>query len=79
MTRISIALLLLVFQTACAVGPLSKAKVISVDEKEVVILSDGFFHPMRTANKECGRFGKNAKLYGRTDAKEKQLYYYHCQ
>lgn len=77
--KIWVALLLLIIQTACTVGPLSKAEVISADEKEVVIMSDGFIHPMRTANRECGRFGKNAKLYGQTDAIEKQLYYYHCQ
>ena len=74
-----IALFLLVIQTACTVGPLSKAEVISADEKEVVIMSDGFFKPTRTAKKECARFGKNAELYGQTDATEKQLYYYHCQ
>ncbi len=74
-----IALFLLVIQTACTVGPLSKAEVISADEKEVVIMSDGIFYPMRTAKKECARFGKNAELYGQTDATAKQLYYYHCQ
>ncbi len=72
-------LMLLVIQTACAVGPLSKARVISANEKEVVILSDGFFDPMVTANRECARFGKNAKLFGRADGLENQLYYYHCQ
>ena len=74
-----IALWLLVNQTACTVGPLSSAEVISANENEIVILSDGFLGPERTANRECARFGKNAKLYGRTDAIEKQLYYYHCQ
>ena len=74
-----IVLLLLVIQTACTVGPLSKAEVISADEKEVVIMSDGFFHPMRTAQKECARFGRNAELFGQTDATRKHLYYYHCQ
>lgn len=82
MNKIWIALLPIFILTACNVGPLSKAKVISANEKEVVILSDGFPDPMRTARNECARFGKTAVLHGRavgSEKQEKQLYYYNCK
>jgi hypothetical protein len=80
--KVWIALLSVVLVAACSRGPLSKAKIISADEKEVVILSDGFLDPIGTARKECARFGKRAILHGRavgSERQEKQLYYYNCK
>jgi len=72
------ALLLALAAAGCSVGPASKAEVISASEKEVVILSDGLAGPFRTAEEQCGRFGKKAELRGRVDRSAKQLYYYNC-
>ena len=82
MNKLCCVLFMIIVLTACSVGPLSKAKVISANEKEVVILSDGFLDPIRSAKKECARFGKNAVLNGRavgSEKQEKQLYYYFCR
>ena len=68
-----------VFLAGCAFGPFSSTRVVTSNEKEVVILSDSFFEPSGTADKECGRFGKTAKLKGHFQGPDKRVYYYDCQ